>query len=96
VAGESDYERAERLTAELLVKDARIVGLIAEVENLHRAMESRAVIEQAKGVIMHATGCGPDVAFATLVAQSQAENRKLAEVALELTAVQGHPPPESG
>ena len=42
------------------------------------------MIEQAKGVIMAATQCSPDAAFALLVAQSQAENRKLREIAMEL------------
>lgn len=51
-------------------------------ENLTQAMASRAVIEQAKGVIMGATGCTPEEAFIRLREQSQQENVKLREIAL--------------
>ena len=87
-AVESNYERAERLTAEALVKDARIVGLMTEVDNLHVAVGSRATIEQAKGVIMHTLGCGAEAAFGVLVARSQSENRKLHDIAEEIAAAQ--------
>ena len=62
--------------------------LVREIETLKTAMETRAVIEQAKGVIMSTMRCGPDAAFAVLVAQSQNENRKLYTVAAELVAQQ--------
>ena len=98
----SDRESTERLEAEGVERDAQIAGLqaevflrerriaelVAEVESLHRAMEHRAAIEQAKGVVMSTMGCGPDAAFAVLVAQSQSENRKLVEVARELARSQ--------
>jgi len=50
-------------------------------ENLEAAMESRSVIEQAKGVIMNAQAKTADEAFDILVAQSQHENVKLREIA---------------
>jgi GAF domain-containing protein len=53
-------------------------------ENLSTAMEHRAEIEQAKGIIVGASGCTPDEAFELLVKQSQHENRKLREIAIEL------------
>jgi GAF domain-containing protein len=53
-------------------------------EQLRSAMSSRAVIEQAKGIIMGSTGCGPEIAFERLAQQSQHENRKLREIAAEL------------
>jgi len=86
-AATSDALVAE-LTAKALVRDARIAELVAEVEGLTAAMERRAVIEQAKGVIMSTMQCGPDAAFAVLVAQSQRENRKLSAIAAELAAMQ--------
>jgi GAF domain-containing protein len=49
--------------------------------HLRTAMESRAVIEQAKGIIMSQRRCGPDEAFAILSRASQAANRKLRDVA---------------
>lgn len=47
-------------------------------------MASRATIEQAKGILIGATGCTPDDAFDLLRQQSQAENRKLRDVAQEI------------
>ncbi len=52
-----------------------------EVTGLTRAMKSRAVIEQAKGIVMALRGVSADQAFEILVAQSQQEHVKLAEVA---------------
>ena len=54
------------------------------VANMRAALESRDVIGQAKGVIMVTMQCTADKAFQLLVAQSQAENRKLVEVAAEV------------
>jgi AmiR/NasT family two-component response regulator len=54
-------------------------------------MASRAVIEQAKGVLMAAMGCTPDAAFDLLRQQSQTENRKLRVVAEEIVARQSRP-----
>jgi len=53
-------------------------------EQLNEAMASRAVIEQAKGVIMSSMGCDADTAFDLLRAQSQSENRKLRGIAQEI------------
>ena len=52
--------------------------------NLDEAMRSRAVIEQAKGIIMARTGVSADAAFEILVRASQRENRKLRTIATEL------------
>lgn len=57
--------------------------------HLGEAMRSRAVIEQAKGVLMATTGCDAEAAFELLRTQSQTENRKLREIAAELVAQQG-------
>lgn len=53
-------------------------------QQLSEAMVNRAVIEQAKGVLMATTGTDADEAFELLRAQSQAENRKLRDIAKEL------------
>ena len=53
-------------------------------DQLHEAMRSRAVIEQAKGMLMSAQGCSADEAFDLLVRASQRSNRKLREIAEEL------------
>ena len=66
--------------------------------NLDEAMRSRAVIEQAKGIIMARSGVSADVAFDMLVRASQRENRKLRTIATELVeqAQQSTSPPPGG
>jgi AmiR/NasT family two-component response regulator len=66
-----------------------------QAENMQQAMASRAVIEQAMGVVMARVGCDADAAFQLLVEQSQHENRKLRDVAAELVerAVQNRSAP---
>lgn len=51
------------------------------IGQLRDALLSRAVIDQAKGIIMALRHVDADEAFAALVSQSQRENRKLREVA---------------
>ena len=53
-------------------------------EQMQAAMQSRAVIEQAKGVIVAEQGCTPEEAFTILTKQSQNTNRKLRDVAATL------------
>ncbi len=62
----------------------RVSALREEVAGLRRALMTRAVIEQAKGVLMATSGCSADEAFELLRRQSQHENRKLREIASEL------------
>jgi GAF domain-containing protein len=54
--------------------------------HLQKAMANRAVIEQAKGIIMNDQHCTPDQAFAILAKLSQDTNRKLRDVATALVA----------
>ena len=66
-------------------------------EQLQQAMEHRAVIEQAKGILMSERRCTAEEAFAILTRISQDSNRKLRDVAAALVAraVSGpvRPPP---
>ena len=55
-------------------------------ERLGEAMKSRAVIEQAKGMLMGAQGCDEEQAFALLVQASQRENVKLRDIARRIVA----------
>lgn len=57
---------------------------LALADQLRSALESRAVIDQAKGILMAARGLSPDQAFAILVEQSQRENLKVRELAQRL------------
>jgi GAF domain-containing protein len=55
-------------------------------QQMQAAMQSRAVIEQAKGIIMGSRRCTADEAFAILTRLSQDTNRKLRDVAAALVA----------
>jgi|tagenome__1003787_1003787.scaffolds.fasta_scaffold20172970_1 GAF domain-containing protein len=56
------------------------------VEQMRNAMSSRAVIDQAMGVIMAQNRCGPQAAFAILTRTSQNRNVKLREIAHNIVA----------
>ena len=53
-------------------------------EQMREAIDSRATIEQAKGVLVAQRRCTPDEAFELLVSASQRSNRKLREIAQEI------------
>jgi len=53
----------------------------ALAEQMAAAMESRAVIEQAKGILMARQNINADAAFALLARASQTSNRKLRDIA---------------
>ncbi|WP_394620032.1 ANTAR domain-containing response regulator [Lentzea sp. JNUCC 0626] len=55
-----------------------------QVHNMEQALVSRAVIEQAKGVLMAVHGCTEQEAFTMLVERSQHQNVKLRDVARTL------------
>jgi GAF domain-containing protein len=55
-------------------------------EQMKHAMATRAVIEQAKGIIMGDRSCGPNEAFSALVRLSQESHLKLRDVAQRLVA----------
>lgn len=60
---------------------AQRTALRRQAENLERALESRAVIDQAKGVIMARHGGSAEDAFTRLSTVSQRSNMKLRDVA---------------
>ncbi|HEX8629988.1 MAG TPA: GAF and ANTAR domain-containing protein [Catenuloplanes sp.] len=64
-------------------------------QHMQAAMEHRAVIEQAKGIVMAERRCTADEAFAILTKVSQDSNRKLREVAMVLVEQAGRRPPSS-
>jgi GAF domain-containing protein len=53
-------------------------------QQLQEALSSRAVIDQAKGILMGQRGMGADEAFEVLRTDSQRENRKLRDLAQEM------------
>ena len=77
---------------ELIAAQASMATLVASSyyrhralgEQLRQAMQSRAVIEQAKGIVMGTRRCTEQQAFDVLVELSQTSNRKLRDVAQSL------------
>jgi GAF domain-containing protein len=57
---------------------------VALVTQLNQALESRSVIDQARGILMARKGGTADDAIATLKTRSQRENRKLGDIAAEI------------
>jgi GAF domain-containing protein len=85
--GEADEELCQAFAsqASIVVANAQAYWAVLELSlNLTKAMESRAVIEQAKGMLMSTHRIGADAAFEILRVQSQSSNRKLRDVAAEL------------
>ncbi|SHN14377.1 GAF and ANTAR domain-containing protein [Cryptosporangium aurantiacum] len=73
--------------AAVAVANAHLYATTAELaEGMRQAMVSRAVIEQAKGILMGQRGCSAEEAFNQLTALSQHTNRKLRDVAAGLVA----------
>lgn len=71
--------------AAVAVHNAQILAdAVALTAQLQRALSTRPVIDQAIGLIRSRTGRSADDAFAQLRAMSQAEHRKLADVAQNL------------
>ncbi|SNT29959.1 GAF and ANTAR domain-containing protein [Rhodococcoides kyotonense] len=71
----------------IIVSSARTsAGIKSELDGLNIAMRSRAVIEQAKGVIMADKGVDADDAFVILTRRSQRENVKVSELAASIVS----------
>jgi hypothetical protein len=78
---------------DLLVENTR---LEIQLDGLHRALRSRAAIEQAKGVLMAFCRCSEADAFTLLTRLSQQRNvrvRALADALLELAGTGFQMPP---
>lgn len=54
------------------------------VDNLHTALGSRAIIEQAKGILHAKLGISPEEAFGLLNRRSQTTNRKVRQIAADV------------
>ena len=65
-------------------------------DNLQTALESRAVIDQAKGILIERHRLTPDQAFQLLTRVSMNVNRKVREVADELVHTGELPAPQTG
>jgi GAF domain-containing protein len=73
--------------AAVILANAHLFDRTASVaQQMQTAMEHRAVIEQAKGIIMGERRCSAEEAFAVLTKISQYSNRKLRHVAAALVS----------
>ncbi len=89
---DANFTDEETVDAEIYARQAAVALANAQAyweqaalaQNLTAAMESRATIEQAKGIIMATARVGPEEAFDVLRQQSQSENRKVREIAAEI------------
>jgi hypothetical protein len=71
--------------AAVAIANARLYQITATLaDNMRRAMETRAVIEQAKGIIIAQEHCPPEYAFELLTRLSQTTHRKLRDCATDL------------
>ena len=66
-----------------------LVGLRIEVEQLREALESRIVVEQAKGAVSARFGILPEEAFELLRGLSRSQRRSLSEFAAEVVKNRG-------
>ena len=88
-AGAEDTARTFARQAGVAIANAQVYGESRRLaEQLQEAMSSRAVIEQAKGVLMAEQGCGPDEAFELLRVASQRENVKIRDIAQRIVTEQ--------
>jgi GAF domain-containing protein len=86
------FDPAAVRTGELFARPAAVAAHNAQVlaqsqrlaAQLTEALTSRAVIDQALGVLMSRTGASPDEAFSRLRSMSQAQHLKVADVARNL------------
>jgi GAF domain-containing protein len=84
-AGDESLEAGQAVAESIAVVVANAdahAQLAEQTRNMRQAMESRAAIEQAKGVLMAQRHVSAEEAFEILRAASQRYNRKLRDIAL--------------
>jgi AmiR/NasT family two-component response regulator len=67
----------------------RLAALETENEQLRRALESRIILEQAKGALSVRCGVPPDVAFELMRGLARSQRREIHEFAAEVVASGG-------
>jgi ANTAR domain len=71
-------------------------GMQRTVLRLRDSVESSALLDQARGVLMHARGCSAEDAWQQMRAMSAAQRVTMTEVAQQVIASQGERAPEAG
>lgn len=86
------FDEHDRDTGAALAAHAALAVVASQkIENLEIALDSRATIGQAVGIVMERFDLEPDRAFAVLSRLSQDLNRKVREVAQELVVTRTMP-----
>jgi AmiR/NasT family two-component response regulator len=73
-----------------ILQERAIASAELLTEQLQGALNSRIVIEQAKGAVSQARGIGVDEAFTLIRDYSRANNRRLTDVAMAIVAEPGN------
>ncbi|MGP3976820.1 ANTAR domain-containing protein [Streptomyces sp. 8N114] len=95
VAGVPEHSQADSADLERERLAAQVEELSAEVGQLRQALETRPVIDQARGMVMALAPCDAEAAWQVLVRVSQHSNIKLRSVAAALVAgAEGTPVPK--
>lgn len=81
-----------RVTEESTDWIARVRRLEEEVSGLRRALRTRGLIEQAKGILAERSGTDPEKAFKQLSKQSQQSNMPVVDLAADLVNGVDHKP----
>ncbi|MFB4312192.1 ANTAR domain-containing protein [Actinomadura sp. GTD37] len=86
------------LASLLIAQGTAAVSNSQQYDDVHRtavqlqeAVEARAIVDQAKGILMHALGCDADEAFAEMRRISQTRHVKLTALAQRIVGHQGLP-----
>jgi hypothetical protein len=82
-------EEAALSAEETLSDDAYVRDLEARIRHLEHALDSRIIIEQAKGVVSVRCDVDVDLAFELIRRRARSHRRKLYEVCAEIVASRG-------
>jgi hypothetical protein len=96
ILGRDGEPGQQALTSLLVAQGSAAMSNTLQFDEVHRtavqlqeAVEARAVVDQAKGILMHALGCDADEAFAELRRISQTRHVKLTALAQRIVGDQG-------
>jgi hypothetical protein len=81
---QGEDEANDEVATSLVITARDLEAMAEEIEQLREALSSRAVIDQAKGILMARAGCDADDAFRRLVKMSNDSNVRVVEVASAL------------
>jgi AmiR/NasT family two-component response regulator len=72
---------------------AEVAALRERTEQLQRALDTRIIVEQAKGVLAERLGCPPEEAFEILRRAARTTQTRIHDLAAEVVLAHATPPP---